>query len=208
MTLPKVIENTSECWRLLETRNVFDGGRHLKVNRQCVRLPSAQVVDDYYQVELPSFSVVYALTEKSEVVVLRQYKHGVGRVCLTLPGGQVETGEEPEFAARRELLEETGFGGGRWTAAEPLILHGNQKIATAYIYVAESVFQIADAASGDLEEASVELIHRSLFARAVLSGEVPITSHVAATGLASSILDARVTRAEGQGKRGLNRSAG
>lgn len=208
MALPKVIEDTSECWRLLETRNVFDGGRHLKVNRQCVRLPSAQIVDDYYQVELPSFSVVYALTEKSDVIALRQYKHGVGRVCLTLPGGQVETGEEPEFAARRELLEETGFGGGRWTAAAPLILHGNQKIATAYIYVAENVFQITEAASGDLEESSVEQVHRDLLARAVLAGDVPITSHVAAVGLAAGILDARVNLAGGQPKRGLSRSVG
>ncbi|WP_417668719.1 NUDIX hydrolase [Roseibium sp.] len=171
-------------WELLKSEDVFRAGDRLTVTCQTLRLPDQRVVDDYYRVKLASFSVIYALTENDEVIVLRQYKHGVGRVCITLPGGQLELGEEPEFSARRELLEETGYGGGKWKAAEPMVLHGNQRIATGHVYFVQNAQRIAEPASGDLEVSRVELMSRRRLRQAVMSGELPISSHVAAAGLA------------------------
>lgn len=58
---------------------------------------------------------VVALTPAREVVLVRQYRFGTGRVTTEVPGGMVDPGESPEAAARRELQEETGYTGDTWT---------------------------------------------------------------------------------------------
>ena len=63
-----------------------------------------------------------ALTAAGESVMVRQYRFGVGYPTLETPGGMVDPGEDSLTAARRELLEETGYSGGTWRylgAVEP-----------------------------------------------------------------------------------------
>lgn len=62
---------------------------------------------------------VVPVTEKDEVVLVRQFRHGVRTVSLEVPGGMMERDEDAAEAARRELKEETGF------VAENLTLLGS-----------------------------------------------------------------------------------
>lgn len=66
----------------------------------------------YYMLELADYVSVVALTPDRHLVLVRQYRPVVERVTLELPSGHVDAGETPEEAARRELLEETGFTAG------------------------------------------------------------------------------------------------
>lgn len=59
--------------------------------------------------EFRNWAVVIALTKEQEVVLIRQYRHGVQDVLWEFPGGVVEDGEDPTDGVRRELLEETGY---------------------------------------------------------------------------------------------------
>ena len=63
----------------------------------------------YYSLKLPDYSAVLALTDDQEVLIVRQYRPAVERYTLELPSGLVDAGETPAEAARRELLEETGY---------------------------------------------------------------------------------------------------
>ena len=58
-------------------------------------------------------SAVLPLTTERKVVLTREYRHGLGRVAVALPGGTANDGESPEACARRELLEETGLQAGK-----------------------------------------------------------------------------------------------
>ena len=59
--------------------------------------------------EFHSWANIVALTKKGEVVLVKQYRHGVCETLLEFPGGVVEEGEDPIDGAKRELLEETGY---------------------------------------------------------------------------------------------------
>lgn len=59
---------------------------------------------------------VIALTPADEVVLIRQYRAGSGTVCLEIPGGMVDDGEDALTAAARELEEETGYTAKTWRA--------------------------------------------------------------------------------------------
>lgn len=62
----------------------------------------------------PDWINVVALTPDDQVVLVRQYRHGTRCQTLEIPGGMIDPGETPLYAARRELREETGYAATRW----------------------------------------------------------------------------------------------
>ncbi len=96
-------------WELKETRSGSAG--FLRVETRSYRMPDGQVAP--WDILLGGRTVaVVAVTEDGQVLLARQYRPGPGRVLLELPGGKVEDGEDVTDAARRELLEETGYAAG------------------------------------------------------------------------------------------------
>ncbi len=86
------------------------------------------VEDDFVILESPEWVNVVALTPRNEVVLIRQWRHGIGEVALEIPGGMVDPGESPAQAAVRELSEETGYRAPHW---EPLAwVHPNPALFT------------------------------------------------------------------------------
>lgn len=83
--------------------------------------------------EYPDWVHVAALTDKGEIVLVRQFRHGVGEFTLELPGGAVDPGESADQAAPRELAEETKYASAQW---EPLgALHANPAINTNRVHM-------------------------------------------------------------------------
>lgn len=96
-------------WEEVSRTTVYEAyGRSMVEVRY--RLPSGAVETFSLREDRPSVAVL-ALTEAGEAVVTRQFRPGPGRFVYELPGGYVDDGEAPLSAARRELLEETGYQG-------------------------------------------------------------------------------------------------
>ena len=77
-------------------------------------MPSGIEMDDYYVLEYPNWINVLAITEDGRFVIEKQYRHGTQSVDYELCAGTFEKGESALEAAKRELLEETGYTGGDW----------------------------------------------------------------------------------------------
>jgi len=76
--------------------------------KHTVQLANGHIMDDYYLALLGNVVIVLALTPAHEVVLVRQYKHGLGQVLLELPGGIEQDGKGVIGSALNELEEETG----------------------------------------------------------------------------------------------------
>ena len=83
----------------------------LRMNRSVS--PRTGEEHDFIVLESAPWVNVIALTDRGEVVLIQQYRHGTQEVTLEIPGGLVDA-DEPSVAAKRELLEETGYRGEEW----------------------------------------------------------------------------------------------
>jgi ADP-ribose pyrophosphatase len=63
----------------------------------------------YYVLDQSDYVTIIAVSSDDRIVCIRQWRPAVERPSLELPGGHIESGEQPIEAARRELVEETGF---------------------------------------------------------------------------------------------------
>lgn len=101
-------------WELLGSEYLFNHP-WLTARRDHVRLPSGVEMNDFYVLEYPDFCNVIAITKEGKFLMERQYRHAQRLVGYEIPAGCVEKGEDPMAAAKRELYEETGYGGGEWS---------------------------------------------------------------------------------------------
>ncbi|MBL8744887.1 MAG: NUDIX hydrolase [Phycisphaerae bacterium] len=98
-------------WEVRDRRVAF-AARRWSVERSVRKRTGVAGDHEFFTIRMPDFVHVIALTEAEELVMVRQFRHGAERVTLEMPGGLVGA-DEPDVvsAARRELLEETGYDG-------------------------------------------------------------------------------------------------
>jgi ADP-ribose pyrophosphatase len=149
-----------------------------------VELPDGRRVDDYLQLQLSNFVLIFAETAAEEIICLRQYRHGARRTSLELVAGGIDPGEDPATAARRELLEETGYASAEWALLGKAVVSVAQGIGTAHFFRTRGASRLQEPCSDDLEEAVLEFLSREQLNAAVHNGEVIATSHLAAIALA------------------------
>ena len=178
----------SEHWKVLSTEVVYDCWPYLTVEKQEVLLPDGRQIEDYHKLVMPSFCVVCALTEVNELILLRGYKHGIGKVELSLPGGGIEPNEDPLLAAKRELIEETGHTAEEWQFLGDFVPHGNYGGGRVYVFIAKKARREQNPNSGDLETTEVEVVKMGKVQESIRDGEISSLSSVAAIGLATQHL--------------------
>lgn len=100
-------------WAVLKSE-VLSKNKYFVLSSEKVKLPNDVVIDNYYKLKTFDWVNVIAITHTGKIIIERQYRHAYGKYVYEICSGMVEDGETPLEAARRELLEETGFSGGQW----------------------------------------------------------------------------------------------
>jgi ADP-ribose pyrophosphatase len=95
-------------WKVVKSEKLFSAP-WLNVRKDVCELPDGREHSDYYILEYPDWASAFALTEDNKVIMVRQYRHGLGVISTELPGGVIDKGETPAQAIARELKEETGY---------------------------------------------------------------------------------------------------
>src|SRR5437899_1419916 len=97
-----------EPWQVLDSKYSYRD-RWLSIRSDTVRVPNGTILSPYHTIEFPEWTCAIALTPEQEVLLVEEYRHGIGRVSLELPSGTYEDADgDMLIAMKRELLEETG----------------------------------------------------------------------------------------------------
>lgn len=107
------LRDAAETWPVVGSDLLADG-QIVRVRRDRVQMPDGQLVGREV-VEHPGAVGVVALDDVGQVLLIRQYRHPVGRLLWEIPAGLRDVAGEPLLeTARRELLEEAGYQAARW----------------------------------------------------------------------------------------------
>jgi ADP-ribose pyrophosphatase len=145
-------------WHIVSSTHIVQD-RWLSLRADVCRLPGGQTVAPYYVFEYPDWVNVVALTEDDQVVLVKQYRHGLQSTLIELPGGGVDPQDaSPLAAAQRELLEETGYTGERFIQTGVLSANPANHANMTYWFLATSVRYTAAPALDDTEQLEVVLL--------------------------------------------------
>lgn len=95
-------------WKKLASEKVYSD-RWFQARADKCEFPDGRIIEPYYVVELPDWSIIFVVTTDEKIVLVRQYRYPVDQVTYELPGGVIDKGEDPKAAAIREMQEETGY---------------------------------------------------------------------------------------------------
>ncbi|MFN3345888.1 MAG: NUDIX hydrolase [Chloroherpetonaceae bacterium] len=176
--MPTAFESDPKPYKVLESKYLFKRP-WLTVREERLELESGGIIEQFYVFEYPRWVNVVALTKENEVVLIRQYRHAIGEVYFEIPAGVCEDGEDLLEAAQRELLEETGYGGGEWSLFMTLCANPSIQANRTYTFLARGVEKQAHQQLEATEEITVHLKSPEEVKALIFQGEFIQALHTA-----------------------------
>jgi 8-oxo-dGTP pyrophosphatase MutT (NUDIX family) len=172
-------EHRLQKWRILSSDYRIET-KFLRLRSDRIELPSGVVVEDYFVRESRGFSVVFAITPDDYVLLVRQYKHGIGEVVTELPAGMIDEDESPEACATRELAEETGYTGSPPELVRTFFADPTNATTRFFLFVVRDARPTHAQAFDLTEDIDVELAGIDEVRAMALDGRIAAGSQVAA----------------------------
>ncbi|WP_293715435.1 NUDIX hydrolase [uncultured Parabacteroides sp.] len=167
-------------WKVLESTYL-----HRKpwctVRCECVELPNGNRIPEYFVYEYPDWVNTIAITKDKKFVFVRQYRHGLGMTSFELCAGVCEKADaSPLVSAQRELLEETGFGGGQWSEYMVISVNPSTHTNLTYCYLATDVEPITNQHLEETEDLTVHLLSQNEVIELLQTDQIKQALHAAA----------------------------
>jgi ADP-ribose pyrophosphatase len=175
-------EDNDLLWQPVDSRedrryNLFSV--HLNRNRS----PRTGKIHEFQVLKSPDWVAVIPVTPNNELVMVRQYRHGIEELSLEPPGGLVKDGQSPEQSAVEELEEETGYRAEAWRLLGwmhpmPAILNNR-----FYVYLAEKATPTGVLNPEETEEIETILVPVSELNEYIRIGKITCSVMIAALHL-------------------------
>ncbi|SOC10171.1 NUDIX hydrolase [Pseudobutyrivibrio ruminis] len=162
------------------------------------RFPDGREFEPYYSYSRRDYVVIVATDEDGNYICVRQYRHGIKRVNTEFCAGGIERTDGKEYgnrqddgstedalaAAKRELMEETGYESDDWKFLLTVPSNATMADNYAYIYVAKNCRKVSGQNLDETEVLNVHLYNRAQIDKMIASGEFPQANHILALLLA------------------------
>ncbi len=137
-------------------------------------------MDDYFVSVRPNVVLTFPVTADNQVIFVRQYKHAAGDIFMELPGGVIDEGETvPLDAAKREMLEETGYTSDDVEPVLEVIDNPTKDTNRIFFFLARNVQQVAEQDLDESENIEVVKVPLEEVESLVLSGKINVSGSVA-----------------------------
>lgn len=177
-----------EKWKILQSDMALNHP-WCKVRRDKIKLPTGEVIDDYFVYLKPDVAIILPITCDGEVVFVRQYRHAFGDFFLELPAGgfnpEIESGE---VAAVRELEEETGYVASDIKKIGMLYDKPSKDTNQLHLYIAKNVVQTGKIKLDVTEEIEVVLIPIDAVLDKIVKGQICVAGTVTALFLGLNLM--------------------
>lgn len=174
-------------WKTIESRYLLESP-WISLREDRVDAGGGQIVEPFYVVEYPDWSCIVAIDSDERLILVEQYRHGIGRVSLELPAGVIDKGESPLEAAKRELMEETGYEADEWNALSVCAPEPSKHTNFAHVFVARGARPSSRQDLDSTETIKVRHVALSDLGELIASGEFIHGIHLYAVLLAQSRL--------------------
>lgn len=145
-----------------------------------MRLPNGNQCPEYYVLEYPNWINIIAIDKKGRMLMVRQYRHGLEVTRYELCAGVIDpTDASPMDAAKRELLEETGYGNGTWEELCVLGQNPGSMNNLTYSFLARDVEPISKQHLEDTEDITFKLFEPHEVMEMLQSGYIIQALHAA-----------------------------
>lgn len=161
-------------WRVLESSYLKENVRIDKCETS-----SGKIIEPLI-LEYGTWVTIVALTKRQEVLLIKQYRHGAGKILLELPGGSVGINEQPIIAAKRELLEETGYISDNFIEVGRVSPNPASHTNLMHAYLALDVEKVGNQSLDETEEIEVFPTPLDRVILMVKNGELLQSLHVSA----------------------------
>jgi ADP-ribose pyrophosphatase len=166
---------TIKPWKVLETTYICDN-----VRIDTCEISNGLVIKPLVREFIPWVNVV-ALTPAHEIVLIRQYRHGMGQVIWEIPAGMAHEANETLLdAAKRELLEETGYASEKFFEIGKVSADPASYTNLTYSFLALDVEKVSNQNLDDTEEIDVFLLPLEEAIQMAQRGELPQALQVSA----------------------------
>lgn len=192
-----MIENEKLEWEEVSCEHIVND-EWIDFRKSRYRFPDGREFEPYYSYSRRDYVVIVATDEAGNYICVRQYRHGIKRVTIEFCAGGIERCDGKEYgsrldkdsaedalaAAKRELMEETGYESDDWKFL--LSVPSNATMADNYanIFVAKSCRKVSGQSLDETEFLNVHLHTRKEIDEMIASGEFPQASHILALLLA------------------------
>lgn len=196
MDTEKYAEDKELVWEEIRTEHIVQD-KWIDFRRSTYRFPNGRVFEPFYSFSRRDYAVIVASDTEGNYLCVRQFRQGVRKVTTEFPAGGIERKDGKEYgaaqdlsaedalaAAKRELLEETGYESDEWRHL--LTIPANATISDnfAYLFEAKNCRQVAGQSLDETECLNVWKFSEAEIEALIAEGEFQQAVHLTAWLLA------------------------
>lgn len=152
-----VFMDENKKWDILARKNII-GNKIFNVVEMDCYLPSKAIKNKFYSIHLRDWVNVFALTADKKVLFVKQHRMGKNIVTYEVPAGAIDEGEDPQKAAARELVEETGYTSDNIRLLKKISVNPAIQTNNCYLYFAENCVKTSEPDFDETEELEFTLL--------------------------------------------------